>query len=123
MQCGRTGMTGRLVRALLILRRVVLLCMWPFLARLMRSLVSRLSFLPLFHGTDPCHHQVRLMSSMQQTVNLGTVVLQRTSCITLHPKWQGELEAAHNISMQCTFNAWSGSHSNTRLKKDTKMEA
>ena len=38
---------------LLILRLVVLGCMDPFLARLMRSRVSRLSFFPLFQGTLP----------------------------------------------------------------------
>ena len=65
MHGGCTGLTGRLVWALLILRRVVLLCMTPFLARLMRSLVSKLSFLPLFQGTEPCQSQMRLVSRQQ----------------------------------------------------------
>ena len=37
-----------------MLRRVARLHVLPCLARLMRTRVSRLSFLPLFHGTFPC---------------------------------------------------------------------
>ena len=79
MRCGCTGMTGALVRASLILRRVVLLCTWPFLARLMRSLVSRLSFLPLFHGTDPYQHHICLMSSQRQGIGFEQYCCERLS--------------------------------------------
>ena len=53
-----------------MLRRVVRLYVRPCFARLMRTRVSRLSFLPLFHGTFPCTPHSQRSQADSLTVGL-----------------------------------------------------
>ena len=61
-----------MLAALLIFLFAELQCVVPFLARLMRSRVSRLSFLPLFHGLRPLAAGTAFDASCHRMKALGT---------------------------------------------------